>query len=124
MMYRVKLLILIVALLSIAVPIFAFGDPENSFIYNWGKPIMIGSATLIIVLLLLLFFPQSVFDSWIKFARIAIPISFLLVVLSYCSGRGFFSFCLIDQESATALVGAIFLIITVGIIISKRFLKK
>ena len=84
------------------------------------------SIPLLIVLILLLFFRESVFQSWKKFALIYIPISIILVFLApeYAdSGFGGVRYAL-DKERATWLLGGIFLITSIFIIIRKHFKTK
>ena len=88
-----------------------------------GQPIFMGSITVIILAIILLFSRQEAFTSWKKFAIWAIPLGAILIALTPVSdgGAGGIGIPNIDREIVTWIVSLAFLLISIVIILHKSF---
>ncbi len=127
-------LLFVVALLLSGVGYF-LGDPEglglcrindvtcgNFYATSLGAPMFFFSLALLITSLALLFVGEEVYRAWRRFAYFAVPISVFLLAIAHTSspsgfgigGPGY------TKESASWLVSALFLLISLYIILRKR----
>src|SRR3989344_6614294 len=74
---------------------------------------------VLMVSLLLFFFSEQTFNSWIRFAKYYLPIAVALIFLSPAIDSSILGF---DKEFMTWLLAGIFFITSFGIIIFKRSL--
>ncbi len=87
-----------------------------------GGPLVFFSTALLLSSIFLLFFSESSYKSWKKFATWAIPVGAVILYLAPASspgtlGIGFGSF---TKETASWLVSGVFLFISLVIIVKKR----
>ncbi len=83
--------------------------------------------SLLIVLVVLLFFSEQIFQSWKKFAQIFIPISIILVILApEHANKGFDGIGYgLDKEQTTWWLSGIFLVMSLVVIVYNNLkLKK
>ena len=93
----------------------------------WGEglalPLWFGSLTVLIILGLLYFRPQEVFNSWKKFAIWAIPLGAIFIAISPVSCEGglgaFTGVCFWTKEIATWWLSGLFFLISLLIILVK-----
>ncbi|OGL88066.1 hypothetical protein A3I42_04075 [Candidatus Uhrbacteria bacterium RIFCSPLOWO2_02_FULL_49_11] len=81
----------------------------------------------LVIFIILHFLPEAVLASWIEFARIYLPISIILTLISPSNRQcGLGVVCLgTDKEDAIMSLGALFLIISIFLIIrTHRRLKR
>ena len=125
----------IILLLALSVILFAVGyvllHPEifglclptssgcnypNEFTY--GQPIVVGMPFLIIIFLLLLFLSEPIFKAWSKFLLVFVPLSVLFIVFlpTFCGN----SIICLTKLLSIKLLGAVFLVISLAIIIYKK----
>ena len=99
-------------------------DAELTCTGRWsesiGYPLGIFSIALFFLSLILRFTREQVFRSWLKFARIFLPIAIALIVLTP-SGSGGFSagFGGPDRETVTEELAALFSLISLVLIVYK-----
>lgn len=133
MNYKRKILLSIA--LSILVVVFAFvlALPEkvglcspnddlciDTYIDNYNSiaGILISLLTPAIIILVILFFlSELVFNSWLRFAKYYLPIVAILIFLSPTIDSSILGF---DKEFMTWVLSGIFFIVSLGIIIFKR----
>lgn len=92
-------------------------NSNYSFYATILEPLFFASAALSLSLLVLYFLPKVVFDIWWKFAVVYIPVCVLLFVLLADSGGGFGIPSFTPPDGTAMFFSALYLIITLGIII-------
>lgn len=88
----------------------------------WAEALFPSSISLSLIFLILLFTKEAVFNSWKKFGVWYIPLAALLIFITPSSSGGSFGFSMgIDREGVTMFTSAIFLIVSILIIIVKSW---
>jgi hypothetical protein len=86
------------------------------------NPLFYFSVPLLLAAVILIFVPRSVFNSWLKFAAWAIPLSFILTALTPDSNPGaYMVFYPFYRDDAARLAGELFAGFSFLIIIYKSF---
>ena len=88
----------------------------------WAEALFFSSVSLFLTFLILLFTKEAVFSSWKKFGIWYIPLAALLIFLAPSSSGGSFGFSMgIDREGVTMFISAVFLIVSILIIVVKSW---
>ena len=88
--------------------------------FNFGEPLMFGLIPVTIAPIAMLFSSESVFKLWKKFALVYVPLSVLWIIFSPVSCNAPANMCF-DKEMISWITSVGFLVITLGIIIYKKF---
>ena len=111
---------------------FGLGCSTNGFLCNnlftflQGEFFLALSIPLIVLLPFLLFLRREVFMAWVKFAAVAFPIMLAILLYTYNNkptpGAGGFGLAglISDEMLATAFLPALFFIVSLIVIITKR----
>ena len=113
-----KLIPLVAALVSVAGLWFDYkniADPYPS------EPAYILGIAVFLPSLLLLFCKEEIFKSWFRFARWALPLSILLIIVAPTTNGSFTPFYGINKEMVTWLMGGLFTLISLILIVWKSF---
>lgn len=99
-----------------------------SLVNNISEPLFWGFLPLLAVSLILLFLRREVFMAWAKFAAVGFPIMLAVLLYTYNNGPSTGGFGLAglisDEMLATAFLPALFFIISLVIIITKKVRSK
>jgi len=88
----------------------------------WAEPLFFGSLSLFIILLILLFTKEAVWNAWKKFGIWYIPLTAFLIFIAPSSSGGSFGYSMgFDREAVTMFLSAIFLVISLLIIAIKSW---
>ncbi|HYC34656.1 MAG TPA: hypothetical protein VEC13_02895 [Candidatus Paceibacterota bacterium] len=98
--------------------------PNNNYacvdfwVFTLAHPLVISIKYILVILFALLFFPENVWKSWVKFAIVAISIGIGLIYLSpiYCEVD--YGPCF-DKKNVTHMLSQLFIAITVILIFIK-----
>ncbi|MCG2690790.1 hypothetical protein L6249_01830 [Candidatus Parcubacteria bacterium] len=93
-------------------------DCQDFFDYS-GQFLFLFSVILIVINFSLIFLHKEIFTSWWKFARIYIPVSAILTILSGSGSGGGYIGLTSDYESTAWFMAGLFFIISLALIIYK-----